>query len=124
MARTKTSVCTASTMWPMWRLPLAYGRAMVTSMRELIAPHIAKPQPLSASGAAADTHFDQQSLHQELRIGAVLQIEVRFRTAHQRPAPERSRRAAGALVREPGRERVRHLLLLSRQLFLERRKHL
>src|SRR5205814_1942594 len=36
IARTKTSVWTDSTMWPRWRLPLAYGSAWVTSMREAI----------------------------------------------------------------------------------------
>ena len=37
IARANTSVCTDSTRCPRWSLPLAYGRAWVTSMREVIS---------------------------------------------------------------------------------------
>src|SRR5438132_4062437 len=78
---------------------------MVTSMRDAIR------QPL--------TYLHEQSLDAQARIGAIFQIEVSFRAAHQRAAPERARLAARALVAEPGRERVRHTLLAGSQLLLQ-----
>src|SRR3954465_4822314 len=134
MARTKMSVCTASTRWPRWMLPFAYGSAMVTSMREAIwrrsLAHLAGGPARAAFQIeqtplwlpAAD--LDQQALHAQARVGAVLQLEIRLGAADQRMAPEGARPAPGPLVSQPGGEGMRDLLLLPRQLLLELRKEL
>src|SRR5256714_1330318 len=108
MARTNTSVCTDSTMWPRCRLPFAYGSAWVTRMREAIS------RALYHESSAAD--LDEEALHRQSRVGPVFQVEVHLGAADQAAPPERPRTAASALVTEPGRERVRDLLFFRRQL--------
>src|SRR5437868_14493576 len=89
MARTNTSVCTDSTMWPRCRLPFAYGSAWVTSMREPIS------RALYHESSATD--LDEEALHRQSRVGSVFQVEVHLAAADQGASPERPGTAAGAL---------------------------
>src|SRR4051794_20293561 len=93
-ARTKTSVCTDSTMWPRWMLPLAYGSAWVTSNRFIIG----LGSGLRAPGKLPGAHFRQKVLHCKPRVGAVLQFEIDLGATDEHLAPEAARLAAGALV--------------------------
>src|ERR1700704_1754027 len=117
IARAKTSVCTDSTRCPRWSLPFAYGRAWVTSIREVISTAF-------YSRMSPRAHLDQQALQRQPRIGAVLQLEVHLSAAHQRLAPECARPSPRPLVAQPRGERMRDLLLLRGELFLEGRKQL
>src|SRR5438270_1925349 len=96
-ARTYTSVCTASTRWPRWRLPFAYGRAMVTRVRAAIVLRPLLPR-------SADLR--EQAFGEEPRIGSGLEREISLRAEHERAPPVGTRPAPRSLVAEPGHERV------------------
>src|SRR5438132_13222795 len=100
----------ASTKWPRWRLPFAYGSAIVTSVR--MAAGLSQRR---RSGA----HLREQPLDEKPLVGAALQGRVRLGAQHQRPPPVRARpppRPAIAQVRDV---RVGDLLALARQLRLD-----
>src|SRR6266446_3361642 len=78
----------------------------------------------TATGPLARAYLEQQAFHRQPRIGAVLQLEVHLRAAHQRPAPECARPSPRPLVAQPRGERMRDLLLLRGELLLQGRKQL